>query len=81
MNRKFATGGEADDDGGGGWMGVLKKVYPLGQVLQITTTQHCELLPQQRQEIGSQVANSRNAANTRKARDMASSVPKIRHAR
>lgn len=53
-------------------MSVLKKVYPLGQVLQITTTQHSELLPQQRQALGSQVASSRDAANNRKARDMAS---------
>lgn len=53
----FATGGGADDDRGGG-MSVLKKVYPLGQVPQITTTQHRELLPQQRQALGSQVTAS-----------------------
>lgn len=49
-NKKFATGGGVDDDGGGG-MSVLKKVYPLGQVPQITTTQHRGSLPQQRQAL------------------------------
>lgn len=52
----LATGGGAGDDRGGG-MSVLKKVYPLGQVPQITT-QHRELLPQQRQALGSQVTAS-----------------------
>lgn len=52
-------------------MSVLKKVYPLGQVPQITT-QHRELLPQQRQALGSQVHGLRPAANARKVRDVMS---------